>query len=52
MQKVLHILLLCSKIYSCDTTLVIKRGRLKMKILIICSKAFYKDIAPIKERLE
>ena len=23
-----------------------------MKILIICSKAFYKDIAPIKEKLE
>ena len=23
-----------------------------MKILIICSKAFYKDIAPIKESLE
>ena len=23
-----------------------------MKILIICSKAFYKDIVPIKEKLE
>ena len=23
-----------------------------MKILIICSKAFYKDIAPIKQKLE
>ena len=23
-----------------------------MKILIICSKAFYKDIAPIKKKLE
>ena len=23
-----------------------------MKLLIICSKAFYKDIAPIKENLE
>lgn len=23
-----------------------------MKILVICSKAFYKDIAPIKEKLE
>lgn len=25
---------------------------MEMKILIICSKAFYKDIPPIKERLE
>ena len=30
----------------------INTGGINMKILIICSKAFYKDIAPIKEKLE
>ena len=29
-----------------------ERSYSTMKILIICSKAFYKDIAPIKEELE
>ena len=29
-----------------------RNGGKKVKILIICSKAFYKDITPIKEQLE
>ena len=38
--------------YKCYNEKNINTGGINMKILIICSKAFYKDIAPIKEKLE